>query len=74
MSRSLAQATSMRDVTKALKSAGWTERHNQKHHVFYCPCGNHIVTLPGSGAKKGNAFKNYVGHVKRTHCPSLEEE
>ena len=36
-----------RKMTREFKRAGWTElRHDGRHTVYGCPCGQHTFPLP----------------------------
>jgi hypothetical protein len=66
MRSSLRSIKSMKGLENTLTQKGWRLRDGKKHHVWYCPCGEHILTLPQSGAKRGDSFTNYVKHADRT--------
>jgi hypothetical protein len=65
MRSSLRSIKSTKGLENLLSERGWRMREG-KHHVWYCPCGEHIITLPQSGAKRGNSFLNYVKHADRS--------
>ena len=62
---------SVRKELKALKhrlqDQGWRFRQGKGDHtVWYCPCGEHIVTMPGSPAGNKRSMDNLRATVART--------
>lgn len=41
-------ATSVKDLDKALKAAGWHLIRSRKHLIYGCPCGQHLLTAPAT--------------------------
>lgn len=52
---------------RSLLAAGWRLREGNKHDVFFCPCGAHIVTVSRSPGDK-RSFLNVLSQVKK--CPN----
>lgn len=63
------------DLLRYLVRCGWKERGRKRggHRRLYCPCGDHIATLPTSGSD-WRGMRNNVARIRRDGCEYIPEE
>ena len=57
----------VKQLIKKLERLGWRVDRSSTHPKAYCPCGEHMWSLP-STPRGGRWLKNLIGDLKRL-CP-----